>query len=331
MKKYLLTTKVSSRHSSFKRKVITAILIVLVGLFLLYVVPQTLRFAVAVVWLPYDTVRTWVLESEQSLPVYLRERHELDSTIRQLEEELAAATGSDASFERLLRENEELRQLFGSLPESRLLARVVARPNQLPYDVIMIDRGANDGVILHAPVFTGQDQLIGVITNVLEKSAHATLVTTPGFLATAYVYGPNIFTTTEGMGSGVLRVRVPQGILLNEQDLVILPALDSGVFGVIDRVETSPTMPERYGYVIADTSLQSLRYVSIGREPITTNNFSEAQAVVADTTVRLLVVDVPPESLVTPETFPVATSTESGSEGRVSVDGINSTSTTTTP
>jgi len=296
--------KANSRHNSFKQKIVTIVLFVVLGLLLLYTVPQVVRFSVALVWLPYDTVRVWILESQDSLPTYLRERHVLDEKIRTLESTLAISRGTEQTIIKLERENNELRDLLGAVPESRVLARVLARPNQLPYDVLMIDRGLSDGVVLHAPVFTGRDQLIGVVTNIFDKTAHVTLVTTPGFSATAYVYGPNIYTTTEGMGSGVLRVRVPQGISLNEQDVVILPAIDSGIFGVIARVETSPTKPERYGYVIADTPLQSLQYVSVGREPIATNNFTEAQRVVTDTATRLFLVDVPVESLVVPETFP---------------------------
>lgn len=309
MKKYLSTTKVSSRHSSFKQKIGTTVLIVVLGLLLLYTVPQAVRFTVALFWLPYDAVRVWVLESKDSLPTYLRERHAIDAELRALKSELAISRGTEQTIVKLERENTELRDLLGSVPESRVLARVIARPNQLPYDVLMIDRGTRQGIVLNAPVFTGRDQLIGVVTSVFERTALVTLVTTPGFTASAYVYGPNIYTTTEGMGSGVLRVRVPQGISLNEQDLVILPAIDSGVFGVITKVETSPTKPERYGYIIADTPLQSLQYVSVGREPVTTNTFAEAQTVVADTATRLFQVDIPLESLVVPETFVVSTTT----------------------
>jgi hypothetical protein len=278
------------------------------GVLLWYTVPQFVRFSVAVVWLPYDAVRVWLLESQDSFPSYFRDRQLLDARIKELESTLAISRGTEQTIVKLEKENAELRELLGSVPETRILARVVARPDQLPYDVFMVDRGTRDGVVLYAPVFTGRDQIIGIVTNVFDRSAHVTLVTTPGFEATAYVYGPNIYTTTEGMGSGVLRVRVPQGIELNESDLVILPALDSGVFGEIMKVETSPTKPERYGYVTADTPLQSLQYLSIGREPVSTKTFTEAQAVVADTATRVLQVAVPLESLVTPETFVVATS-----------------------
>lgn len=308
MKKYLLTTKGNSRRSSYKQKLINAVLLVVLGVLLLYTVPQLVRFSVALFWLPYDALRVWLKESEDSLPSYFRDRQVLDARLKELESTLAISRGTEQTIVKLEKENAELRELLGAVPETRILARVVARPDQLPYDVFMVDRGSRDGVMQYAPVFTGRDQIIGIVTNVFERSSHVTLVTTPGFEATAYVYGPNIYTTTEGMGSGVLRVRVPQGITLNESDLVILPALDSGVFGEIMRVETSPTKPERYGYVTADTPLQSLQYLSIGREPVTTLSFAESQTVVADTATRVLRVDVPLDSLVTPETF-LATTT----------------------
>jgi cell shape-determining protein MreC len=286
------------------------VLLAILGILLAYTVPQFVRFSVALFWLPYDAVRLWVLESQDSLPTYLRERHTLDARIRELEGALAIARGSEQTVTKLEYENQELRTLLGAVPEARILARVIARPNQLPYDVVMIDRGERNGVLLHAPVYTGRDQIIGFVTKVFDRTSHVTLVTTPGFEATAYVYGPNIYTTTEGMGSGVLRVRVPQGIALNETDLVIFPAIDSGVFGSIIRVETSPTKPERYGYVLADTALQSLQYVSVGRESVQTHSFAEAQAVVAETAARLFSIDVPVASLVTPETFPSGTSSD---------------------
>lgn len=311
MKKYSLITKVSSHHSFFRRKITVAVFIVVFGLLLVYILPQMVRFGTAIFWLPYDTVRLWVLESENSLPVYFRDRHFLDTQIEDLEKELALMRVSDVMLEKLKQENNELRNLLGVTPESRVLARVLARPGQLPYDVLMIDKGEQDGIMLDTPVFVGgDDRILGLVTKVLEKTAHVTLVTTPGFLATAYIYGPNIYTTTEGMGSGVLRVRVPQGIELSENDIVILPAVDSGVFGTIARVETSPTKPERYGYIIADIPLQSLQYVSVAREPVVTRDFIESQEIVVDIANNIFSIDVPLEFLVTPMTSKATSTSE---------------------
>lgn len=311
MKKYLLTTKANFRPNSYKQKVGIAVFLVILGGLLLYTMPALIRFSVATFWLPYDTVRIWILESEDSLPIYLRDRQSLDSQITELEKALNQTYGNEETAIKLEKENDELRALLRAVPETRILARVVARPDQLPYDILMIDRGSHDGIELFAPVFVGRDHILGVVTKVFSRTAYVTLVTTPGFVATAYVYGPNIYTTTEGMGSGVLRVRVPQGINLKEKDLVILPALDTAIFGEIIRVETSPTKPERYGYVTAEIPLQSLQYVSVGREPVIANSFDQAQIVVADVANKLLLADVPIDSLIISETVSIPTSTVS--------------------
>jgi hypothetical protein len=146
-----------------------------------------------------------------------------------------------------------------------------------------------------------------------------TLVTTPGFSSSAYVIGPNIYTFAEGMGGGILRVRVPQGIMLRTGDMVLLPAIDSGIYGVISYIETSATQPEQYGFVTTNIPTQSLYYVSVGKEGIVPNTFSDAELLVDTTRETLFTVDVPLDVLVTPETStssasttPVATSSANG-------------------
>jgi cell shape-determining protein MreC len=173
--------------------------------------------------------------------------------------------------------------------------------------MLMLDRGNAEGVVENAPVFLGKDRVIGFVSLVHEHTSLATLITSPGFHASAYVFGPNIYTETEGIGGGNLRVRVPQGILLQVHDLVMMPALDSGVYGEIVSVESAPSQPEQYGYVHTAVALQSLYYVTIGREPMVTKSFAEAKQLVANVASTLFSVAVPPSELVVPETY-VATS-----------------------
>ncbi len=278
-----------------------------VVLFLLYLtIPSVVRIAVSVVWYPFDVVRVWVAESGSSLPQYLRERSALVGELDDLKAEIATQRGTENTLRKLQIENDIFREHISAVKDVRILGRVIGRPNQLPYDMLMLDRGSVHGVKLQAPVFAGSDQVIGFVSKVQEKTSLVTLVTTAGFSSSAYVIGPNIHTFAEGVGGGVLRVRVPQGILLQTGDLVILPALDSGVYGAVSLVEAVPTQPEQFGYVSADISLQSLYYVSIGAEPVVAHSYTEAEEVIADVKATLFQVDLPPGVLVTPET---ATST----------------------
>jgi hypothetical protein len=269
------------------------------------------RGVAAAVWYPFDIVRVWVAESGSSLPQYIRERSTLLSQLEAYKIAEATSRGNESTIKKLQIENDEFRKELGAVPEERLLARVVARPNQLPYDMLMLDRGSVHGVVIDAPVFVGKDQVIGFVSAVHNETSLVTLLSTPGFTASAYVFGPNIYTVTEGMGGGVLRVRVPQGILLQPHNVVVLPAIDSGVYGEVAYVEAAPSQPEQYGYVRTSVPLQSLYYVSIGRQAIVTHSFDEAKTVVADNASKLFSVAIPQSELVVPESYKASESTTS--------------------
>jgi hypothetical protein len=110
--------------------------------------------------------------------------------------------------------------------------------------------------------------VIGIIAHVDEQFSLTRLFTTPGFEATTYVVGSNIVATLEGVGGGIARVRVPQGIPLTVGSLVYIPSIQPGVFGRITFVESAPTQPEQYGYISPDKAISSLQYVAVGRQPL---------------------------------------------------------------
>ena len=283
------------------------------------------------VWYPFDAVRIWVAESGSSLPQYIRDRSALLGELEDLKIADAIDQGNENTIRKLQIENDQFRTQLGAVPEGRLLARVVARPNQLPYDTLMLDRGSDHGVVMDAPIFLGKDQVIGFVSSVNHKTSLVTLVTTAGFTASAYVFGPNIYTRTEGMGGGVLRVRVPQGILLQAHNLVMLPAIDSGVYGEVTYVEAAATQPEQYGYVSSAVPIQSLYYVSVGREPMVVRSFEAADAVVANVESSLFTIAIPPEMLVVPETGATTSTTTRSLMGAPRATSTLRTPTSTTP
>ncbi len=236
-----------------------------------------------------------------NLGKYFTDRRNLLLQIEDLEWERAQRVTTNSTLVRLQNENDEFRKLLDVIPRGRLAARVVAKPPKLAYDYLLLDKGAEEGVIENAPVFTGADQLVGFVTDVKPHTALVTLITTPNFKATAYIIGPNIFTETEGQGNGVLQVRVPQGVVINEGDVVVLPAVASGVYGEIFSVKTNESEPYRTGYVSPEFSLQSLYYVSIGVEAIDTTSYQEARDLIKEIKEDLLKVELPHGVLVTPE------------------------------
>jgi len=77
--------------------------------------------------------------------------------------------------------------------------------------------------------------------------------------------GPDVVATMQGMGGGVARVRLPQGISIQVGNLVLVPSVEPGVFGRITYIENEPTQPEQYGYVTPNIALNSMYQVSVGK------------------------------------------------------------------
>lgn len=259
--------KRASRHSSQtkrRRRLLFGIVVVLV---LGYLLPHVYAAVGAAVLYPVHQVSAWVQESSASLPQYLRDRASVLAELRGLEEQLAKTGGAELALSRLEEENARLRALLGTTAPERQLARVINRPPAIAYDHLQIDVGRADGVAVGAPVYTGADAVIGTVIHVGQNFAFVELVTSPGFESTAYVLGPDVFATLEGVGGGVARVRLPQGIDLAPSQLVVLPGLESGVYGEVVSVENLATQPEQYGYVAPPVPLSSVRYVTVGAAP----------------------------------------------------------------
>jgi rod shape-determining protein MreC len=301
MKKSWSTTKVSSVRVSRNRAIGSALFLLVFCTALLWTLPRISGSIATVFWYPSEKVRIWISDSNALLPSLIRDRQDLLDTIVTLEKIIDSGYLSDATTARLYAENEELRELLLIRPEARVFARVVARPPQLPYDLVMVDKGFPDGVVEGAPVFYGKDTVIGIVESVSESASYIRLTSDPNVKISVFLMGPNIFTFAEGVGNGVVQVRVPQGIQIKEGDVVLLPAIDSGVIGIIDTIVTSPTDPVRSGYIVFPVNLQSISFVSIGTSPLPSPDFSEIMSIVNNRVNESLQLQIPAEVLVQPD------------------------------
>ncbi len=286
--------KASSRRTSQNKRITEVVVVGIIALMLFWLLPKVVYVAGALVMAPINGVKTWLAESSASLPQYLRNRSVLVDELQVLEQQLADRGGDRFTTDMLAKENTELRGLLGDTGDERILAGVIGRPNALPYDMLLIDQGERDGIAPGAPVYIGDRTVIGFVQSVAERTSLVTLITTPDFSSTVYVLGPDIFTTAVGMGGGQLRVGIPQGIIVKEGDLVILPSITSGVYGAVSHIEMIPSQPEQYAYVAPRTPIGSLRLVAVGKTPMVGSSFDAALANVAVAKSDLFTVPVPP-------------------------------------
>lgn len=290
--------KGSSRRTFLNKHILALVAFCAAIVVLLFLVPRAVGSVAALAITPVLQIEHWIAESSSVLPSYIRSRNELLAAEQELRRKLADHAAAALSASLLAKENDALRGLLSATTTSRIAAGVIGRPTLLPYDVFVIDRGTVDGVRQHAPVYAGKDQVIGFVAHAYAHTAVVTLVTTPDFKSTVYIYGPNIYTTAVGRGSGSLRVAVPQGITLTEGDLVAIPSLGRGVYGKISVIDSVPSRPEQYGYVSIEEPLAGIQFVSVGAEPLTTITFEEAKEIVEHVRTDVLSVPVPGDVLV---------------------------------
>lgn len=252
----------NSKQRKKYRLVLISLVVVVVGMLL----PSIMSGVATVIMAPIHGFNSWLENSSSLIPTFFQDRRNLKKQIEDLENRLAISEGTNLTEDRLWEENNRLRGLLGAGEEKRVAAAVIARPNELPYDLLEIDRGSDDGVEVGSPVFIGKDVVIGLVIHVAPQYSFVELITTPGFEASAFISGPNVVVTMEGMGGGVARVRVPQGVPLRVNDLVYLPSVEPAVFGRISHVENLPTQPEQYGYISPEISLASIYQVAIGKQ-----------------------------------------------------------------
>ncbi len=263
--------KLHSRHnfkSAKQPRVLRVVLIALAFLVLAYIAPKVFEGVSRVVLYPVHATHEWFRTSQARLPLYLKGQADLIRRISDLENELAIASGTDLTTQRLYEENVWLRQLLGVDENARIAAAVIARPTELPYDLLQIDKGSNDGIKEGAPVYIGVDNVIGVVSHVTPTYAFIQLFTTPGFTVTAFISGADVVATMEGYGGGIARVRVPQGIPLAVGNLVYIPGINPGVFGRIEYLENRPSQPEQYGYIALPKSVLGIHYVAVAKDTI---------------------------------------------------------------
>jgi cell shape-determining protein MreC len=315
MKNFSSKTKANFHHSSKRTRYVKLLLASIAAVCVLYFFGSLIGKIGSVISTPVYVVRDWLAESSAILPSYLRSRNELLQEMATLEQKANEQGGKDATIARLAKENEELKSLYGFEGGGRILAEVIVRPPFLPYDALLIDQGASVGVKEGAVVYHASDQAIGYISRVFGGSALVTLFSTPGVRATAYIIGPDVYATLEGQGGGVMQLSVPQGIELKTDAVIVLPSVGGGIIGTVQEVESSPTQPVQYGYVISDVPIQSLKLVSIDTQIPEEITFEEAEAVIRNLKTSQYIINVP-------DGF-IAGGHASGTEATSTVDGVD--------
>ncbi len=129
-----------------------------------------------------------------------------------------------------------------------ILAGVVARPPESPYDTLVLASGTNEGVAVGTEAFGAGDVPLGVVSSVLASFSRVTLFSAPNFVTSGWVGDTNtvraiVPLTISGAGAGAMNAVAPRSAGIAVGDIVFVPGPGMLPVGKVMRIDSDPTAP----------------------------------------------------------------------------------------
>lgn len=123
-----------------------------------------------------------------------------------------------------------------------IMAGVLARPPQSPYDALIIAKGNDDGVYAGMRVLAAGVP-VGVVESASSGSARVVLYSASGQESEGWIGTAKTPVTLHGLGAGAFAADVPREAGAAEGDIVYLPGPGALPMGTVMKVESSASSP----------------------------------------------------------------------------------------
>lgn len=167
-------------------------------------------------------------------------------TLASMNERLASENAVLSVQNRMLSEHiADLSTLLGSetTPHASIVAGVLSRPPESPYDTLVVNGGTKNGVTLGMEAFGAGGTPLGVVTAVTTSFARITLFSAPGQQVSGWVGKNRAPLTLKGLGAGAFTATVSRAANAVVGDGVYLPGPGALLVGTVTALETDPASP----------------------------------------------------------------------------------------
>lgn len=162
-------------------------------------------------------------------------------------------------------ENNELKEILNrvSVPKNYVLGNILTKPNNSPYDTVIIDIGTSDKIKLGSKVYAEGDVPVGVISEVYEKSSIVSLYSNPAEKTEGYIDGSNASVELIGRGGGNFEMIIPAELTVNKGTLIYLPGSTSEIIALVDDIISKPSDPFKKVILNSPINVQNLKWLLI--------------------------------------------------------------------
>ncbi|HUO55982.1 MAG TPA: rod shape-determining protein MreC [Candidatus Paceibacterota bacterium] len=130
-----------------------------------------------------------------------------------------------------------------------------------PYGTFLIGAGSAQGITQGSLVLTGENVVIGEVSNVGTDSATVLELLAPGSTIDAQLDGSSI--VAHGKGGGNALAEAPNGLVITTGDSVTAPEFNERVIGIVGHVDSDPSNATQQVSIGLPVNLSSLQYVYV--------------------------------------------------------------------
>lgn len=144
-----------------------------------------------------------------------------------------------------------------------IVAGVVSRPPESPYDTLLLASGSKDGVMRGMEVFGPGSRPLGVITSVTKSFSRATLFSAPGQLVFGWVGEAHTPVTLQGVGGGSFLATLPRSAGVAEGDVVYVPGPGAMPIGTVTKLSGDPSAPSVTLDIMPALNMYTITWVAL--------------------------------------------------------------------
>ncbi|MEK7539603.1 MAG: rod shape-determining protein MreC [Patescibacteria group bacterium] len=170
-----------------------------------------------------------------------------------------------SNYNSLLADNTNLKEILGRKDKKipMVLSAILAKPNQSPYDTLIIDAGLKESLKVGDRVFALGTVPIGRVSNIYPNSSKVILFSNNGEKTQVVVGDKNVFMEVIGRGGGNFEIILPRDFTLAKGDQAVLPGIVPYVLGIVETIISDPRNSFIKALLVSPVNIQELKFVEV--------------------------------------------------------------------
>ena len=162
-------------------------------------------------------------------------------------------------------ENKKLKEELSYIEDlgEFITARVIGKPSQTLYNSLLLDQGANHGVVVGQLVVTQGSIALGKVASVSARTATVELFSGPQFESDLVIKKQSITVPAKGKGGGNFEIHIPREVVVTDGDILTLPEHPTLAVGVVKAITFDPRDPFQTVLARTPVNIQELNFVEI--------------------------------------------------------------------